>query len=204
MGMKSVKRLLEKAAEVSATDLGALGVKADVWSESTDGAGCTADGVLLQDSGVTASGTNVLGNTTVSAAKTLAVTDADKLTVGGKIVPQTIVLTFAVPLAAGALQNLFIAPWACKVNSIKFANSVAEAVTGTVVKSTGTVAPVKTTTPMHTADAYNFNTTVHTVTTLAAAQAADRILAAGERIALVLSAALTTGASCLTIEIERQ
>jgi len=35
-----------------ATDLGSVGIKADVIAESTSGAGVTADGVLLKDSGV--------------------------------------------------------------------------------------------------------------------------------------------------------
>ena len=42
------------------------------------------------------------GNTTVATAKTLAVTDADKLTVGGLIVPQHFYITFNIPAGAAA------------------------------------------------------------------------------------------------------
>lgn len=67
----------EIAASNTAVDYGADGIKADVIAESTAATGVTADGVLLKDSGITASGTNTLsGATTVSAV--LSRTGGDK------------------------------------------------------------------------------------------------------------------------------
>lgn len=51
-----------------------VGVYTDTISEKTSAAGVTVDGVLLKDSGITASGTNVLSGTTIPSSKTLVVT----------------------------------------------------------------------------------------------------------------------------------
>lgn len=57
------------AAGSTADDFGSAGIKADVIAESTAATGVTADGVLLKDNGITASGTNTLsGTTTISGA----------------------------------------------------------------------------------------------------------------------------------------
>jgi hypothetical protein len=78
------------------------------------------------------------------------------------------------------------------------------ALTGTVVKAIGTATPVKTTTPMHTADEANFNATAHTVQPMTlTATVADLKLAPGDRIGLDLSAALTTGRANITIRMKR-
>ena len=52
----------------------AVGVFSDTVGEKTSAAGVTVDGVLLKDSGITASGTNVLSGTTIPSSKTLVVT----------------------------------------------------------------------------------------------------------------------------------
>jgi hypothetical protein len=52
----------------------AVGLFSDTVGEKTSAAGVTVDGVLLKDSGITASGTNVLSGTTIPSSKTLVVT----------------------------------------------------------------------------------------------------------------------------------
>ena len=60
------------------------------------------------------------GNQTLAANRTLAVTTADKLTVGGKIVPQRVIATFSLPGALPATAGnhgviFFIADAACEL-----------------------------------------------------------------------------------------
>jgi hypothetical protein len=101
--------------------------------------------------------------------------------------------------------NLWTATRAARVVAIKVTPDIAQggALTGTVVKATGTDTPVKTTTPMHAADAINLNATAHTVQNIAlTATVADLALVAGQRIGLDLSGALSTGSANISIEVE--
>lgn len=134
------------------------------------------------------------------------VSTADGLTVGGVIVPQELVITCTVPTQATLTeQNLFVATRAYQVTSIRVVPDVAQggALTGTVVKAVSTATPVNSTTPMHTANAIDFNATAHTVQTITlTSTTADLVLAAGNRIALDLSGALTTGRATISITLK--
>ena len=86
---------------------------------------------------------------------------ADALTIADVIVPDTQFITFQYsPLATITEYDLMVAPRALKVVSIKVVPSTLQggALTGTIVKATGTATPANGTTPMHTANAINFNT----------------------------------------------
>ena len=166
----------------------------------------SSTGAILQ-MGPTATNPIVLtqsANTlTLAAGDTFAVTDADKLTVGGLIVPQTVYENFRVgPHASVTEYDLMIAHRAITVTGIKVVPSTLQggALTATVVKATGTATPVKTTTPMHTADAIDLNAGAYTVQTITlTATGADLSLVAGERIAIDYSAALTAGHAVISI-----
>lgn len=207
-------------------DFGATGFKADVLAESTATAGVTVDGLLLKDATIdTVAGTALeLGplsatsvtvtpaatfaaGATVSASQTLAVTTADKATVGGVILPQEIEITGVImPHASLTEYNLFTATLAYQVTAIRIVPNLAQggALTATICKVASTSTPVKTTTPMHTADAIDLNATAHTVQTITlTVTTADLQLAAGNRIGIDLSAALTTGSATWSIRMKR-
>lgn len=110
------------------------------------------------------------------------------------------------PHASLTEQNLFVAREALQVLSIDVVPDLVQGgtLTGTVVKASGTATPVNSTTPMHSAAGINFNATAHTVQSITlTSTAADLNLAAGDRIALDLSAALTTGRANITIRLRR-
>ena len=142
---------------------------------------------------------------TVPAGVTLAVADADKLTVGGTIVPQNEEIVFHVPLhASKVIYNIFNAPRGYTVTNISYTTDVAQAITATLVKSTVNATPASATTPLHIAGAINANTTIHNGTVVAlTATAADLVLAATDKIGLVLSAALTSGSFTVNISLKR-
>lgn len=111
------------------------------------------------------------------------------------------------PHASLTEQNLLVAREALQVLSIDVVPDLVQggALTGTICKASGTAAPANGTTPMHTANDINFNATAHTVQpiTLTATEA-DLVLAAGDRIGLDLSAALTTGRAVVSIRVRRR
>jgi hypothetical protein len=134
---------------------------------------------------------------------TASAATADSLTVAGVIVPTVMIASFRVgPHATVTEYDLMVAPRALTVTRIDVVPSTLQggALTATVVKATGTATPVKTTTPMHTADSINLNTGAYTVQNVTlTSTAADLTLAAGERIAIDYSAALTAGHAAVTI-----
>lgn len=140
---------------------------------------------------------------TLASGDTLAITTADKLTVGGVIVPATQYANFRVgPHATVTEYDLMIAHRALTVTGIQVVPSTLQggALTATICKCTGTNAPANGTTPMHTANAINLNTGAYTVQTITlTATAADLTLAAGDRIGIDYSAALTAGHAVVTI-----
>lgn len=108
--------------------------------------------------------------------------------------------------ASKTIHNLFVARQGYRVTSIDYTPDVVQgsAITATVVKAVGTATPASATTPMHAAGTINTNTTVHTVQSMTlTATAADLVLAAGNRIALVLSGALTAGSGVVTIRMTK-
>jgi hypothetical protein len=142
----------------------------------------------------------------VPTGQTAAVVDADKLTVGGVIVPQRIELVHRCSLhASKVIDNIFNAPYACEVTNISYTVNVAQAITATLVKSTVNATPASATTPLHIAGAINANTTVHngTIVTLTVT-GADLILAATDKIGIVLSGALTSGDFTVNLSLKRK
>jgi len=110
------------------------------------------------------------------------------------------------PHATLTEQNLFVAREALQVLSIDVVPDLVQGgtLTGTVVKAISTATPANGTTPMHAAAGINFNATAHTVQSITlTATVADLNLAAGDRIGLDLSAALTTGRANITIRLRR-
>jgi hypothetical protein len=162
-------------------------------------------GTLAVTGAQTLTGATALnGGATVATTKTLAVTDADKLTVGGIIVPQYFDIVFNVKLhASTVIYNIYNAPRACTVVGITYTTNVAQAITATLVKSTVNATPASATTPLHIAGAISANTTVHNGTTVTlTVTAADLTLAATDKIGLVLSGALTTGDFTVNIRLK--
>ncbi len=143
---------------------------------------------------------------TLATGDTLAITSADKLTVGGIIVPATVYWNFQIkPFATVTEYDLAIAKRAFQVTSIDIVPSTLQggALTATIVKASGTSAPVKTTTPLHTADAINLNTGAYTNQSITlTATGADLVFAAGDRLGIDYSAAYTVGHAALTIGIK--
>ena len=123
------------------TGTGAVTIKGDVVIDAdkdlvmgTDGSGT---GEIKTGTGAIA----LNGSTTVATGKTLAVTDADKLTVGGKIVPQYLILN--VPINADSVdQWVFVADAAYELDTVELSYTVAST-SGTfdLKKSTTVQAP---------------------------------------------------------------
>ena len=103
--------------------------------------------------------------------------------------------------ASKVVYGLFIAPEALTITGIQYVPDVAQgsALTATVSKAAGTATPAAGTTPLHSGT-INLNGTAYTVQTLTlTSTAADLTLAAGDRVAIILSGAMTTGSGNLTI-----
>lgn len=117
------------------------------------------------------------------------------------------IVSVNIPLeATKTVYNVFVARKSYTVESIDYVPDVAQggALTATVVKATGTATPASGTTPMCAAGAINLNATAHTVQSITlTATAADLGLVAGQRIGVVLSAAMTVGSGCLSIKLKR-
>ena len=95
------------ASPSSASDLNAIGGASDINYT-------LSSGILVTPTGAA----TFQGNNTVAANKALAVTTADKLTVGGKIIPQEMVLTF--PYTASSVdQQIFTAKEAWNITAVR-------------------------------------------------------------------------------------
>jgi hypothetical protein len=113
---------------------------------------------------------------------TVAVSDADGLTVNSVIVPAIQYMHFRVgPHASVTEYDLAVIKRAITVTSIDMVPSTLQggALTGTLVKASGTATPVNSTTPLHIAGAITF--------------------AAGDRLSIDYSAALTAGHAAITV-----
>jgi hypothetical protein len=121
----------------------------------------------------------------------------------GVITPSTLYWAFRVgPHASVTEYDLAVIPRALQVTSISVVPSTLQggALTATLVKAINTATPVKTTTPLHTADAIDLNTGAYTVQTITlTATANDLIFAAGNRLSIDYSAALTAGHAAITV-----
>lgn len=116
----------------------------------------------------------------------------------------TVLVNVNIPAhASKTVYNLFTADQAYTVKSIRVTPDVAQGgtLTATLSKVTGTATPASATTPLHTGTA-NLNGTAHTVQSLTlTSTTADLSLASGERIGLILSAALSTGSANVSIRL---
>lgn len=154
---------------------------------------------------LTTSGSSIVNgliadNVTVDTSKTLAVTTADKLTVGGVIVPQAIeVIVNCVANGDCVDQAFFTATRAYQVSAIKEVHATpgndAGAVNLQVTKDTSTDAPGAGTDLLtnNTNAGFNLKGTANTVQSgTLSATAADLQLAAGDRLSLDFAGTLTT------------
>lgn len=154
----------------------------------------TVGGTLAVTGAFTAS-----GNLTVASSKTLAVTTADSLTVGGVIVPQEMEVTGHAQAATDMVdRTFFVATQAYQVTKVRFVHAVAESTAATlyaqVVKDTSTNAPGAGTDLLtnNTNNGFDCKATANTVQTgTLTATAASLQLAAGDRLSIDFSAAAT-------------
>ncbi len=149
------------------------------------------------------SGGTITGDTTIASAKALAVTTADKLTVGGVIVPQAVYVN--VPLFVTDLtKSVFVATEALQVTAVKAVYGVVS-LSGTMAleKLTGTTAPGSGSSML--TGALDLTTTANTVLSgTLTGTTANLQLAAGDRIGCVLGGTLTGLLGCvLTIALKR-
>lgn len=185
---------------------------AGLTTTTTGGGAVTLKGnVTIYSDKTLATGTGAAtlnGDTTVASNKALAVTTADKLTVGGVIVPQEMVIT--VPIGASEVdQSVFIADDAWQITKIEEVHTVAQNTaypdTGSVsvTKCTGTQAPGSGT-ALHNTTMY-LNSTVNTVVTpTLTGNTPDLALADGNRLALNFNGTMTTFAGgVVTIHMKR-
>lgn len=136
---------------------------------------------------------------TVPAGVTLAITDADKLTIGGSIASAMDQVTFHAQAAAAMVdQSFFVADRAYQVTAINFVHAVAETTAATllvqVTKDVSTNAPGAGTDLLtnNTNTGFNCKSTANTVQNgTLTATAASLVLAAGDRLSVDFSAAAT-------------
>jgi hypothetical protein len=123
---------------------------------------------------------------TIPSGKTLAVASADKLTIGGGIVPQVIEVSYVGQTTEAATDRpFFIANRAYQVTAIRQVHSVAAGGASTlqVTKDTGTTAPGAGSDLL--SSAFDLNATANTVQNgTLTATAADLLLAAGDRLSI--------------------
>ena len=160
----------------------------------------------MSGTGTVTTGTGAIalnGDTTLATAKTLAVTDADALTVGGVIVPQETVVTAYLD-ASTVDGNIFIADDAWVVTSIEAAWTVAST-SGTLMvdKCTGTDAPGAGSDML--TGTIDMSGTANTVTAgTLHGTAANYTLADGDRIAIDIGGTMTNLAGgVVTIHMKR-
>lgn len=136
---------------------------------------------------------------TVPTGVTLAIADADKLTVGGSIAPQVVEVSFHAQAAAAMVdQSFFVANRAYQVTAVRFVHAVAETTAATllvqVTKDTSTNAPGAGTDLLtnNTNTGFDCKATANTVQAgTLTATAASLQLAAGDRLSVDFSAAAT-------------
>lgn len=149
------------------------------------------------------------GDFTVASGKTLAVTTADKLTVGGVIVPQYVVVTYNGQTASATDSTVFIAARAYQVVDVSEVHSVAAGGASKLqlTKDTSTNAPGAGTNLLtnNTNAGFDLNATANTVQNgTLTATAADLQLAAGDRLGLDFADAIQSSATVsVTVSLKR-
>ncbi len=173
------------------------------FSVYTDGAGTLVQIVDAAGNVTAAISDAPTGSVVIATAKTLTVTDADALLVGGVIVPQTLLVS----LGQAAFPSPKVLPFACKIVSVKERHRVAESTAGSLtvmVKKvpSGTAAASGTDT---LAAGVNMKGTADTNASPALhATAANYTFAAGDAVAAVLSGSATELAGAeITVEFKR-
>jgi len=122
---------------------------------------------------------------------------------GPKFVDISIPIT---PHASLTARNLFVAHEPLRITHMDYVPDLAQGgtLTATLVKATSTATPASGTTPLCAAASINCNGTAHTVQSITpSSTVADLLLAPGDRIGIVFSAALTTGAGVVTIRARK-
>ena len=160
---------------------------------------------VKQATGLTVSASRTYSATqTISSGTTLAVATADKLTVGGVIVPQAIEVSFH-GQAAGAMvdQSFFVANRAYQVTAAKEVHAVAESTATNlrvqVVKDTSTNAPGAGTDLLtnNSSAGFDCKATANTVQSgTLTATVASLQLAAGDRLSVDFEAGATELVGC--------
>jgi len=143
------------------------------------------------------------GNPTVSTGQTLIITDADKLTIAGVIVPQEMVITWSIS-STGVDGNIFVADDAWTITSIEEVHAVAGTDVGGATLwvriCDGTEAP----SAGDAAQTATFNLTAAANTVQTATLSATKTLADGNRLALDYTGALTALAGGVaTVHLKR-
>lgn len=158
----------------------------------------------ISGTGTLSTGTGAIslnGTTTVASGKTLAVTTADNLTVGGIIVPQYV--TIAVPIGlALADQTVFVADSTYKLTAVRCVYSVKALSNGTlqVTVDTGTGAPGSGTAQL--SSTLDLSETVNSVISGTLISSPTSI-SAGDRIGFDFSGTLTNLLGTCTLTLKR-
>jgi hypothetical protein len=162
---------------------------------------------------LTVSGASTLnGGGTVAASQTLAVTTADKLTVGGVIVPQTLTVAYRCGAAATCgTTHVFIADAAYQVIGVNIVWATAESTATNLrvqlEKLTSTTAPGSGTALLtdNSNAGVSIKGTANTVTAgTLTGTAGSKQLAAGNRLGVVFETAPTEGANIvITVTLKR-
>lgn len=174
--------------------------EASTLDSLTVAGGLTVNGNTALGNSAAADTVTVTADTTVATGGTVAVTDADALTVGGVIVPQGLEISVECLLNADAIDRaFFIANRAYQVTAIREIHAVAGddagAVSLQVTKDTGTNAPGAGTNLLtNNANAgFDMKGTANTVQAgTLSATASDLQLAAGNRLSLDFAGTVTT------------
>ena len=175
---------------------GDFSVGSNTFTVTASSGNTAVSGTLAVTGAQTFTGATALnGGATVATAKTLAVTDADAVTIGGVIAPQFSYLNFT-NIAAGNASGdfVFVAPRAIQVTAIKIVQR-AQGGSGCVIdveKLTSTTAPGSGT--VLGTGSYNCNSTANnTVTTYTLTGTTGTLqLAAGDRLGVKLGGTLTS------------
>lgn len=138
---------------------------------------------------------------TSSANKTFSVTTADKLLVGGTIIPQTVTIT--TPLTSTIIdQNVFVADNTYQLTATRCVYSVAAALSGTlqVTVDTGTNAPGSGTAQL--SSTINLSTTTNTVYS-GSLISSPTTISAGNKVSLDVGGTLTGLLGTCTLTFKR-
>lgn len=156
-----------------------------------------SSGSILTGSG----GMTINGNASVSAGKTFAVTDPDKLTVGGTIIPQEIPITVSL-LSTLLTQPIFVADATYQVSNVKCFYSVGALLNGTlqITADSGNSAPGSGIAQL--SSAINLSSTTNTTYT-GSLISNPTILNAGDRLTAKLGGTLASLLGTCTIYVKR-